>query len=93
MELFLLLSIGMSIVAFISITLNQPPPSSAIDQDIEPVFPLESFILATDKMNILKLNNEVVLHGFESNENDDYELISSESSLLQEDKQPSFSEV
>ena len=93
MELFLLLSIGMSIVAFISIALNQPPPSPANDQNLEPAFPLESFILTTDKMNILKLNNEVMLQGFESSENDDYELLSSDFTILQEDKQPSFSEI
>ena len=82
MELFLLLSIGMSIVAFISIALNQvPPPPSVTDLNLEPVFPLESYILTTEKMNILKLNDEVLLQDFQSNEHQDCPLVQDKPSL------------
>jgi hypothetical protein len=90
MELFLLLSIGMSIVAFISIALNQvpPPPLSVTDQNLEPVFPLESYLLTTEKMNILKLNDEVLLQDFESNEHQDYPLVQDKPSLSEKEGQP-----
>lgn len=60
MELFLLLSIGMSIVAFISIALNEAPASSPVsDHNLEPTFPLESHLLASSQINTLQLEDQV----------------------------------
>ena len=84
MELFLLLSIGLSIVAFISIALNQAPPIPAVrlhhqpeaetkadeyvfvHSGLEPAFPLESVVRTPQKMNVLKLKDQVVLQDFKS---------------------------
>lgn len=68
MELFLLMSIGISVVAFISISLNQTPPQASTDQIVEPAFPLESSISNSEKRNILKLHDETIQSDFDQQE-------------------------
>ncbi len=61
MELFLLLSIGLSIVAFISLALNQDPAAESIsDHNIESTFPLESLMMTSNKMRMLKLEDQLI---------------------------------
>ena len=80
MELFLLLSIGLSIVAFISIALNQAPPFPSVNHHkpsedeaerytfvhsgFEPAFPLDSVLSTPEKMNVLSLKDQAVLQDF-----------------------------
>ncbi len=86
MELFLLLSIGLSIVAFISIALNQRPPlPAASDQKIEPAFPLESFLLASESMSILKIEDQIVPQNIELFKEQQRLIKVAESTLLQEE--------
>ncbi len=61
MELFLLLSLGMSIIVFISIALNEVPPSqSNVDSSFEPAYSLESNLLASSGIHLLKLEDQVI---------------------------------
>jgi len=46
MELFLLLSLGMSAMVFMSVALNESPNTQALsDHHLEPAFPLEPSII------------------------------------------------
>jgi len=59
MELFLLLSIGMSIVAFISIALDQAPYSqSVVEQKLEPTISLEAK-MAVEEFEVLGLQRSI----------------------------------
>ncbi len=52
MELFLLLSMGLSIVAFISIALNQTSPGSLNEQNLEVTLPIEHLLPASESINL-----------------------------------------
>jgi len=61
MELFLLLSIGMSIIVFNSIALNEASPSqSNVDPNFEPAYSLETNLLANSGIQLLKLEDQVI---------------------------------
>ena len=66
MELFLLLSMGLSIVAFISIALTKAPAAKAItDHNLEPAFPLESTLSDTQRAQMLKLEDQTIQQSFD----------------------------
>lgn len=51
MELFLLLSLGMSVMVFISIALNQAPVAPPVsDHNLEPTFQLESSLHSIENL-------------------------------------------
>ena len=65
MELFLILSIGLSIVALISVALHQEADQQTISHhNIETAFPLDSSIMNSEQTNILKLNDQVIPQDF-----------------------------
>lgn len=55
MELFLLLSMGLSVVAFISIALNQAPANSLTEQNLEAATLLELNASTPDELSADKL--------------------------------------
>lgn len=66
MELFLLLSMGLSIVAFISIALNQAPsPHSVSEHSPESTFPREHYMMIPESINLLKLEDQIISQEFE----------------------------